>query len=734
MKECIRRMSDSIEKRFCFDVVSDNLVTYTLQALSDEDRKLWLEAMEAISSANKANNQNHILANSNDLINGLREEYVLDQYGLEFIKQLIEHIEKQGLEDQGIYRVSGVSSKITKLMRLYQDSYKNFVALNSDAYSNDGQSNYFDENRIQLCIENVIKEFATNDLKTITSALKNYLRNLYEPLLSFKLHSAFISAAKIEQKEKRVNAIHELIHNLPKINFQMLSILIEHLFKIAEKSDKNLMSICNLGVCFGPTLLRSEEESVAAIMNLKFCNVVVEILIENYDKIFNTKPLHNSKPILSHYYNNTLPLNSNLQTTIGLPQHQPPPPPPPLQLTTNFLHHQQSHLQQQNNFNNLISPNRILNTNFNGTSSTGMHQLQQQFNFRHQPPPQQQQQLIHPQQANNLNNFNSLNNLSNNNLSMPNQTPQQLIYQPSTHLLNDKQQQFNSFNNRPIAGMYNNWANSANNLNLIDTNYQLNNNNNNSFIPYTNSIRAVPATVQQQQNSSSTNNLHQPHQQQTNNNTIIHNNTFVQNNNAIIQQSPTLPRNHHQALTSSNFYVPYNSNCNLSNNSANTTNSSNSNLLASKPNSLSNNNLLSSIKNLTIDVNHPINTSSSSSSGSALSINLSQSLSKSNTALNMDLKSNNNKNFNLNTPTTNNSNNSNNSVLKQSNDQTAKGRTVKTLYACIAGSSTELSFSPNTVIHNVIPSSEPGWVKGNLNGITGLIPENYVKYIDNPDY
>ena len=87
--------------------------------------------------------------------------------------------------------------------------------------------------------------------------------------MSFRLHSAFINAAKIEQKDKRVNAIHELVHNLPKINFKMCSVIIEHLHKIAEKSDKNLMNICNLGVCFGPTLLRPEEESVAAIMNIK---------------------------------------------------------------------------------------------------------------------------------------------------------------------------------------------------------------------------------------------------------------------------------------------------------------------------------------------------------------------------------------------------------------------------------------------------------------------------------
>lgn len=50
------------------------------------------------------------------------------------------------------------------------------------------------------------------------------------------------------------------------------------------------MTVSNLGVCFGPTLLRPEEETVASIMDLKFYNVVVEILITHYDKIFNSEP------------------------------------------------------------------------------------------------------------------------------------------------------------------------------------------------------------------------------------------------------------------------------------------------------------------------------------------------------------------------------------------------------------------------------------------------------------
>ena len=45
------------------------------------------------------------------------------------------------------------------------------------------------------------------------------------------------------------------------------------------------MSVSNIGVCFGPTLMRPEEETVAAIMDIKFCNLVIEILIENYNKV-----------------------------------------------------------------------------------------------------------------------------------------------------------------------------------------------------------------------------------------------------------------------------------------------------------------------------------------------------------------------------------------------------------------------------------------------------------------
>ncbi|KRT79233.1 Pleckstrin homology domain containing protein [Oryctes borbonicus] len=262
LMSCVRRMSDSIDKRFCFDLQVDSRpgIVYTFQALSETDRKSWMDIMDGkepmYTSAGKPQNN---------------EERVLDETGITFVKKCIEVLESRGLEEQGIYRVVGVASKVSKLLNTGLDRRKNDRLTNLD----DPQ------------------EWET---KTITSALKNYLRNLPEPLMTYRYHNGFIAAVKSDSRQMRINDVHALVYRIPKLNFDVLKILIKHLTRVASKSDKNLMTISNLGVCFGPTLLRPEEETVASIMDLKFYNIVVEILIENYDKIFNSEPTNNVSP------------------------------------------------------------------------------------------------------------------------------------------------------------------------------------------------------------------------------------------------------------------------------------------------------------------------------------------------------------------------------------------------------------------------------------------------------
>ncbi|OAD62359.1 Rho GTPase-activating protein 26 [Eufriesea mexicana] len=223
LASCVRRMSDTIEKRFCFDITTiDKLnVVYTFQALSEEDRKLWLDAMDG-------KEPNYPVVG----VSTKSEETILDETGFMFISKCIATLEERGLEEQGLYRVVGVTSKVNKLLAMGLDRRK-LEKLNLD-------------DRFEW--------------------------------------------EKQEIKEARINDIHNLVYRLPKANFNMLVLLIKHLYSVAKKSDKNLMTIGNLAVCFGPSLLRPEEETVASIMDIKFYSIVVEILIENCERIIAGPP------------------------------------------------------------------------------------------------------------------------------------------------------------------------------------------------------------------------------------------------------------------------------------------------------------------------------------------------------------------------------------------------------------------------------------------------------------
>ncbi|XP_006760400.1 PREDICTED: oligophrenin-1 [Myotis davidii] len=56
------------------------------------------------------------------------------------------------------------------------------------------------------------------------------------------------------------------------------------------------MTPSNMGVIFGPTLMRAQEDTVAAMMNIKFQNIVVEILIEHFVKIYSGPPEESAAP------------------------------------------------------------------------------------------------------------------------------------------------------------------------------------------------------------------------------------------------------------------------------------------------------------------------------------------------------------------------------------------------------------------------------------------------------
>ncbi|KAM9333788.1 LOW QUALITY PROTEIN: rho GTPase-activating protein 26-like [Pholidichthys leucotaenia] len=253
LKSCTRRKTDSIEKRFCFDVEAvDRPGVITMQALSEEDRRLWMEAMDGREPVYNLNKDNQA--------EGMAQ---LDVIGFNVMKKFIYAVETRGIEEQGLYRIAGVNSRVQKLLSLAMDP--------------------------KTCAD-VELENPEWEIKTITSAIKHYLRMLPAPLMTYQYQRSFIKAAKMDNLEARVTEIHALVHRLPEKNRQMLELLMKHLANVASHHQQNLMTVANLGVVFGPTLLRPQEETVAAIMDIKFQNIVVEILIEHHERIFGDAP------------------------------------------------------------------------------------------------------------------------------------------------------------------------------------------------------------------------------------------------------------------------------------------------------------------------------------------------------------------------------------------------------------------------------------------------------------
>uniref|UniRef100_A0A8C6CG75 Oligophrenin-1 n=1 Tax=Moschus moschiferus TaxID=68415 RepID=A0A8C6CG75_MOSMO len=202
LKYCVRRKTESIDKRFCFDIeTNERPGTITLQALSEANRRLWMEAMDGKEPIYHSPITK-------------QEEMELNEVGFKFVRKCINIIETKGIKTEGLYRTVGSNIQVQKLLNAFFDP---------------------------KCPGDVDFHNSDWDIKTITSSLKFYL-------------------------------------------------------SVCEHSKENLMTPSNMGVIFGPTLMRAQEDTVAAMMNIKFQNIVVEILIEHFIKIYSGPPEESTAP------------------------------------------------------------------------------------------------------------------------------------------------------------------------------------------------------------------------------------------------------------------------------------------------------------------------------------------------------------------------------------------------------------------------------------------------------
>uniref|UniRef100_A0AAR2KMN5 Rho GTPase activating protein 45b n=1 Tax=Pygocentrus nattereri TaxID=42514 RepID=A0AAR2KMN5_PYGNA len=212
--------------------------------------------------------------------------------GIPFIvKKCICEIERRALRMKGIYRVNGVKTRVEKLCQAFENG-KELVELS--------QSSPHD----------------------ISNVLKLYLRQLPEPIMPFRLYNSLMGLAKeslalvgpegaeagkgpdlVDLGQKTdpelmvlVHRLKELLADLPKANITTLRYIARHLRRIAELEEDNKMSPSNLGIVFGPSMMRPRPSgatvSLSSLVDYPYQARIVETLIVFYRTIFPSESHH----------------------------------------------------------------------------------------------------------------------------------------------------------------------------------------------------------------------------------------------------------------------------------------------------------------------------------------------------------------------------------------------------------------------------------------------------------
>ncbi|XP_013859611.1 rho GTPase-activating protein 9 [Austrofundulus limnaeus] len=195
-----------------------------------------------------------------------------------FVRLCTEAVEKRGLDTDGIYRVSGNLAVIQKLR---------FLVDHERALTTDGRfmfpAEFVQEEKLNL------DESEWEDVHVVTGALKLFFRELPEPLVPYGFFTDIVETVKMTDYEDKVDRLKCLVLNMPPPNHDTLKFMCRHLRRVLECSDVNRMTTQNIGIVFGPTLMRPERDNGNMAVNMIYQNQAVELILSEFDHIFGTR-------------------------------------------------------------------------------------------------------------------------------------------------------------------------------------------------------------------------------------------------------------------------------------------------------------------------------------------------------------------------------------------------------------------------------------------------------------
>ncbi|XP_038053122.1 rho GTPase-activating protein 5-like isoform X23 [Patiria miniata] len=173
-----------------------------------------------------------------------------------FVKKCIEFIDREGVGQEGIYRVSGKQADCDALTVMFKED------------------------------PNISIEALDISCHAVASAVKAFFKNLPDPLIPREQQAELLQMFKGKSTADFLDAMPEFFNKLSPIRLATLRYLMQHFGRVSANSEVNKMAAQNLTVCWWPTLLHPEFKSLEEVANESQLSAFVEQWVQHSEKLF----------------------------------------------------------------------------------------------------------------------------------------------------------------------------------------------------------------------------------------------------------------------------------------------------------------------------------------------------------------------------------------------------------------------------------------------------------------
>ncbi|XP_064170688.1 SH3 domain-binding protein 1-like [Anguilla rostrata] len=176
------------------------------------------------------------------------------------IQECVRMLLQKGMKEEGLFRLAAAASVVKQLKCSLDSGNVDHSEFNSDPHA-------------------------------VAGALKSYLRELPEPLMTFELYNDWFKAAGEKEVADKLEQLKGALSKLPTENYSNLRYLVQFLARLSEYQAVNRMSPSNIAIVLGPNLLWPRTEGMDALLDMASASsvqvvTVIEPLIQHAKSLF----------------------------------------------------------------------------------------------------------------------------------------------------------------------------------------------------------------------------------------------------------------------------------------------------------------------------------------------------------------------------------------------------------------------------------------------------------------